>query len=260
MTKALFFDIDGTLVSFKTHSVPSSTVEALKITKSKGIKVYISTGRPVQLINNIDSVKHLIDGYMTTNGACCFIGDKIVRVTPVSPEDVNVFMDASNKMGFSCILVGTNGISALNPDEKLKRVFKGMLDIDYEKMEQPLSETLKSPIIQITPFISVDTERKIFKSLNSCTTARWHPEFSDVTSRLADKGQGLEAMAKATGIEIEETMAFGDGGNDIPILRRAGIGVAMGNALDNVKAAADYVTSSIDDDGVSNALEHFGII
>ena len=59
---------------------------------------------------------------------------------------------------------------------------------------------------------------------------------------------------------IDETMAFGDGGNDIPIIRQAGIGVAMGNATDNVKAVADYVTTAVDDEGVKNALIQFGVI
>ena len=67
-------------------------------------------------------------------------------------------------------------------------------------------------------------------------------------------------MARHFGLDISETMAFGDGGNDISIIRRAGTGVAMGNAGDNVKAAADYVTTSVDDDGVMNALVHFGVI
>ena len=57
-----------------------------------------------------------------------------------------------------------------------------------------------------------------------------------------------------------ETMAFGDGGNDISIIKEAGIGVAMGNAGEEVKEIADYVTSSVDDDGVKNALLHFGVI
>ena len=55
-------------------------------------------------------------------------------------------------------------------------------------------------------------------------------------------------------------MAFGDGGNDIGMLRHAGIGVAMGNANDDVKNAADYITTSVDENGIAHALKHFGII
>ena len=66
--KALFFDIDGTLVSFQTHRIPQSTVEALEKAKLNGVKIYISTGRPIILITNLGQIEHLIDGYITTNG------------------------------------------------------------------------------------------------------------------------------------------------------------------------------------------------
>ena len=69
MTKALFFDIDGTLVSFKTHAIPASTIEALKRAKANGVKIYISTGRPFLFINNLGQIASLIDGYRTNNGA-----------------------------------------------------------------------------------------------------------------------------------------------------------------------------------------------
>ena len=59
---------------------------------------------------------------------------------------------------------------------------------------------------------------------------------------------------------LEETMAFGDGGNDISMLRHAGIGVAMGNANNDVKAASNYTTTSVDEDGIANALKYFGIV
>ena len=61
-------------------------------------------------------------------------------------------------------------------------------------------------------------------------------------------------------LKLEETMAFGDGGNDISMLRHAAIGIAMGQAKEDVKAAADYVTTPIDEDGISKAMKHFGII
>ena len=77
--KAAFFDIDGTLVSFRTHQVPSSTIEAIKQVKERGVKIFISTGRPVAIINNIDAVRPLVDGYIAFNGACSFIETKILR-------------------------------------------------------------------------------------------------------------------------------------------------------------------------------------
>lgn len=63
--KAAFFDIDGTLVSFKTHQIPASTIKAIEQAKEQGVKIFISTGRPVAIINNIDTIRHLIDGYIT---------------------------------------------------------------------------------------------------------------------------------------------------------------------------------------------------
>ena len=67
-------------------------------------------------------------------------------------------------------------------------------------------------------------------------------------------------MIEPFGFQLSETMAFGDGGNDISMLRHAAIGVAMGNAKEDVKEAADYVTTSVDEDGIKKALQHFGVI
>jgi len=70
----------------------------------------------------------------------------------------------------------------------------------------------------------------------------------------------LASIAAFEGLDLSETMAFGDGGNDISIIERAGIGVAMGNAGESVQAAADYVTTSVDEDGIKQAFLHFGLI
>jgi hydroxymethylpyrimidine pyrophosphatase-like HAD family hydrolase len=67
-------------------------------------------------------------------------------------------------------------------------------------------------------------------------------------------------MAKHFGLNPDHTMAFGDGGNDSTMVRRAGIGVAMGNAIDELKVEADYITASVDDEGVRKALQHFDLI
>ena len=93
--------------------------------------------------------------------------------------------------------------------------------------------------------------------LTGSISCRWYPAFADVTAKNANKGNGLLDMIAHQGIHIEETMAFGDGGNDISIIEKAGIGIAMGNANQIVKSHADYITSSVDENGIYNALQHF---
>ena len=90
MTKALFFDIDGTLVSFETHAIPASTIEALTIAHEKGIKIFIATGRPKAIINNLADIQDrgLIDGYITMNGAYCFVGDEVIYKSAIPAGEV----------------------------------------------------------------------------------------------------------------------------------------------------------------------------
>lgn len=84
--------------------------------------------------------------------------------------------------------------------------------------------------------------------------------FCRVTAKGVDKGKGVKSVAKYCGFSISEVMAFGDGGNDTNMLKVAGIGVAMGNAGNSLKKVADYVTTSVDDDGIKRALEYFHVI
>ena len=107
---------------------------------------------------------------------------------------------------------------------------------------------------------SADYERELMARIPSCTSGRWHPAFTDITAQGADKGEGMLIMAKHFGLDPQYTMAFGDGGNDASMIRTAGIGVAMGNALDSLKKEAAFTTTSVDDDGILNALRHFGLL
>ena len=93
--------------------------------------------------------------------------------------------------------------------------------------------------------------------LPNLSLSRWHPLFADVNLAGISKATGLSAFADYYGIEMAEIMACGD---DIPMLKVAGIGVAMGNASETVKASADFVTDTVENDGLCKALKHFGII
>jgi hydroxymethylpyrimidine pyrophosphatase-like HAD family hydrolase len=67
-------------------------------------------------------------------------------------------------------------------------------------------------------------------------------------------------MARHQGFDPKHTIAFGDGGNDTSMILQAGIGIAMGNAIEELKQQADYVTTSVDEDGIFNALQHFNVV
>ena len=258
--KALFFDIDGTLVSFQTHRIPQSTVEALEEAKRKGVKVYISTGRPKMIITNLGQIEHLIDGYITTNGARCFIGEHTVCQHPISSSDVDKVIVASTRDGYPVNVVGEKHLAILNLTPLVEEIFVKGLGVDNLDFQSDMDNLAGEEILQLTPFCNVEQEKALLPTLDNCTSGRWHPAFTDITAGDADKGKGLHAMADYLGLDIRETMAFGDGGNDISIIREAGIGVAMGNAGEEVKEIADYVTSSVDDEGVKNALLYFGVI
>ena len=98
MIKAVFFDIDGTLVSFKTHKLPDSTVRVLDLLREKGIKVFIATGRQLQSINNLGTQE--FDGYVTLNGGYCLAGkDKVIYKHNIPSEDIEA--PWWRKMGFT---------------------------------------------------------------------------------------------------------------------------------------------------------------
>jgi len=257
---ALFFDIDGTLVSFKSHEIPPSTILALTQAKANGHRVYIATGRPPMIITNLGAIEHLIDGYITTNGALCFVGNEIVTCQPIPKSDVLTMVNDSKEKGYSLIVVGRTDVAVLDPTGDVERIFHQMLAVKNLDKASPLEQVLEQDILQMTPFFLPDYERQLMTQLPHCISGRWHPEFTDITANGADKGKGILAIARHDGLDAADTLAFGDGGNDTSMIRQAGIGIAMGNAIDELKQQADYVTTTVDEDGILNALRHYGIV
>ena len=257
---ALFFDIDGTLVSFKTHEIPASTIFALTQAKANGHRVFIATGRPPIIITNLGAIAHLIDGYVTTNGALCLVGSETVACHAIPAASARLITDDAVARGYGLIVIGERDVAVYDPKGDVDRIFSQELAVKNLHLAKPLEVVLQQRILQITAFFTADYETTLMARVPDCTSGRWHPEFTDITAIEADKGQGLLTMATHEGLDPAYTIAFGDGGNDTTMIRTAGIGIAMGNAIDALKQEADYVTTSVDDDGILNALKHFKII
>lgn len=258
MVKAIFFDIDGTLVSFKTHEVPQSTIDALDILRKKGIKVFIATGRHFSSINNLGDLK--FDGYVTLNGGYCFAGeDKVIYKHSIPDRDIDALIRyMETEEAFPCAFVQEKDIFMNYKDETVEEIFN-MLNFP-EPPIRPLNEIRGKTVYQLVSFFTAEQEKKIMSILSHCESTRWNPLFTDVVPSGSSKRIGIDKMLEYFRIPLEGCVAFGDGGNDIAMLEHAGIGIAMGNAEDNVKQYADYVTDSVDENGVFNALRHFNII
>ena len=158
---ALFFDIDGTLVSFNSHEIPSSTVQALTLAKANGSKVYIATGRPPLIITNLSAIEHLIDGYVTTNGALCFVGDELVCCQPIPKQDVLTCVEDAKAKGYSLIVVGRKDVAVFDPKGDVERIFHQMLAVNEFAEAAPLDVVLQQDVLQLTPFISPDYEKEL---------------------------------------------------------------------------------------------------
>lgn len=257
--KAIFFDIDGTLVSFKTHEIPQTTIDAITIAKEKGNKIFISTGRPKMIINNLGPIEHLIDGYVTMNGGYSFIGKEVICKSIIPKEDIEALVDYSKKNDFATIFVSEHKIMVVNPNDLVRKIFYEHLNVQ-EIPESTYEDVLSQDIYQVSPFLTIEEEKELMPNMKNSQPERWNDNFVDIVRKGISKEVGVEAIRQYYNINREDIVAFGDGGNDLTMLKYAGIGIAMGNAGDSVKAIADYVTTSVDDNGIMNGLKHFKLI
>jgi len=116
---------------------------------------------------------------------------------------------------------------------------------------------------EVYQFIAMQSEEKdsiVQDLLPHCRLPRWNPLFSDLIPADNSKAEGMKRILAYCGLTREESMSFGDGGNDIEMIEYAGVGVAMGNASNEVKAYADYVTTNVDNEGICNALKALKVI
>jgi len=262
MVKAIFFDIDGTLVPYGLGHIPEEVCRAIAEVRKKGIKVFISTGRHIEWVDNVDDAE--FDGYVTANGSICLLADKKTRIHLhcIDPSDIKRLAEFCKTSDMSIAVIPANGgLFLTSTNELVDKACEGLKipDIPINTVESALDKD----IVQLMSFASPEDRIKsglLTDILTHCQATSWNPLFCDIVSKGSDKGIGIRKMADYFNIPIEDTVAFGDGTNDIEMLSTAGIGIAMGNAPDEVKSAADYVTDHIDSHGVINAFRHLGIL
>lgn len=257
MIKAVFLDVDGTLVSHKSKSVPQSAKEALEKLRAKGIKVFLSTGRHIRELNDMPTHEMEFDGYIILNGQIGLDKEKnMIYSHSFAKEDVAGLVDIFYKKEYPFVLVNKDGHYMNYVNEFVEIAMAGV-----STAVPPIREYEGEELYQATVFIQPSEDEEFISKLpKGCKLARWGNHGADIIAAEGGKAVGMKLFTKILGIMPEEMMAFGDAQNDMDMIEYAGIGVAMGNAEECLKEIADYVTTGVDDDGVLNALKHFGIL
>ena len=256
MIKIAFFDIDGTLVSFKTHGVPESTHRAIQALRESGVKTVIASGRDFPEISP-EVISQGFDAFILLNGQKCVCDGEVYRSCPLDAADVRAIVDQAES-GLYDVIVKLDNYSFANRRSERILALSEQVNTPYPVDDIQLAR--ENPVYQFCAFIDPDLDHIILDATSSVTTTRWTDSFCDVVPAHGGKDLGVAATLEHFGFTAEEAIAFGDGENDLSMLRAVGTGVAMGNAWEQVKEQADYITDDVDSDGIWNACRHFGLV
>ena len=273
--KLVALDLDGTLFD-NSSRISKRNLTAIRSITDKGIHVVISTGRPFEGIP-FDQIKGTGINYaITANGSGiyeistgkCLYENAMDEelVTPILnfllTRDIHMdsFIGGKGYTPIQCVETAqklTVPSSIKNYIITTRTRLDNILQFIHENQLKVQKMTLNFYPAADGTLIDRETVRKFLVSNPSITTVCGGYNNLEFTRADANKGVGLRKLAEILGVNPDATMAIGDTENDLAIIEAAGIGVAMGNATDAVKARADYVTTTNTKDGGAAAIEHF---
>lgn len=254
--KLIAMDFDGTLVNDE-KKVTAKTKKALLKKKKEGYKIVGVTARALESAKEIGDIS-FFDFLILNNGAYLYevenkSGKYINRITKEQARKITEKMDEiSAQIDYcsgSCYYIYKNqnkeNLSFLKSVNSLEEVEEEIAKINIFLKEMDKVEYYKNKLKNIFPDLSC------FIMQDSNDTKRWLV----LTPKGLNKEKTLEQLGKKLDIKLDEMIFFGDGTNDIEVINAVGCGVAMGNALEEVKKKAHYITKSNNEDGIAHFLE-----
>ena len=255
--KIIFFDIDDTLRNSKTGFVPSTIPTIFKQLREKGILTGIATGRGIfGVVPEIQALNP--DFFVTLNGA--YIEDKkgnVIYSNKIARDKVEEYITWTKEVGIDYGLVGSHATKLSRRTEMISQA----IDPIYPDLEVDPDFYQKEDIYQLWTFEEQGDDLVLPDTLASTLRmVRWHEHSSDVVPISGSKAAGVAKVVDQLGLKPENVMVFGDGLNDLELFDYAGISVAMGVSHDKIKEKADYITKTLEEDGIFDALEGFGMV
>lgn len=257
----IFFDIDGTLIGDWSHIMPESASRAIAAARANGHICAVNTGRTKKLVSHDIEKLAEFDAFLMGCGTMITLHDQVLYHRTFDAAESQEIIDALHRHRIDAVLEGSENNYHDSYDKIFTKTFESFVrrfaDEGYGSYREAVGHFDKfyafvDDVARMQAF-----EREFQDRLDFVDRKQG---FFEVMPRGCSKASAMELLAGELKIPMSETAALGDSSNDIPMLQCAHIGIAMGNATADVKAEADYVTTSLEEDGVWNALKWLGAI
>ena len=258
-----FFDIDGTILPFG-KSAPRSAVEAIHALRADGHRAFLATGRsPVEVNQSVYDIG--FDGGVFSAGAAIIADNKCIYQKMMSRSERDFLLSYCEKRGFRVLVQTMKGTFVSQSDFDFWRSAM----IEHTGAAVSLSSIVIAPsvpedipvikllyVAENAPLESVrkDLEDEFDVVDNTVGLPSWM--MGEIVMKGISKATGIDKILKYYGDPLSSSAAFGDGANDIEMVEYAEYGISMGNASDELKAVADWIAPSVEEDGLSCGISH----
>jgi len=271
--KLIFLDIDGTLTAPGSNVPPQSAIDAVHAAQAAGHKVFLCTGRNPAMLSPL--LAYGFDGVVASGGGYVVCGDQLLYDCPMTEQQRLLAMD----------LLGRNGIYRTIEAKDASFCDEGMADflgsvsggnselvrwrkaLESELDIRPMAQYDGRPIYkivfmcaeaeQLRPAIEA-LEREFYFLIQDMAAANCIN--GELINRKFDKGSGIRLVARALGVDLADTVGFGDSMNDLEMIQTVGIGVCMANGSPALKKHSAVICPAVEEDGLAQGFRQLGLI
>lgn len=266
MIKLVAIDLDGTLLNGK-HTISDENKEAIKKAKEQGVKVVLCTGRPLLgMISYLEelNLREVGDYGITYNGGLVQrtdTGEVLSKKTLTKAETEEIF-ELSKTINLPCNFIDLEKIYEPEYPKGRESLYPTVMNalpyVPIAMEEVPEDIAINKTVFCYTQTILDEAIKNIPAYFyEKYTIMKSRPILLELMPKGVDKGRGIAVLADLLGFKASEVMTLGDEANDAAMIEYAGMGVAMGNATDEIKAMAQYITKTNEEHGVAHAIQKF---
>ena len=250
--KVIFIDYDGTLFHDKYNLPNEDTYQKLIEAKNNNIDIYLTTGRILLTLKEETRLLNIVKGLIGANGCSIIVDNNELEIHYISIEDIYNTLFYAKKNDIQIAYFGRNNAYVYFTDEELFNRFATFNKVPIIRIDD--ENDIKEKIELICLYSFEEQIDLMIPCFDNLSIYKWGKRGADVVPRNYSKGNAIKKVIKTFNYKFEYTYGIGDGLNDIEMFQNVNVSIAMENARDIVKNNANYVTKSIEENGVIDAL------